>query len=163
MSACLKGEVPERMLNGDYEGAKNAALKFSEIFQDRFYLEVQNHGIPEEEINIENMKKLSKVLKKVNSQGDMVPVPRKLTKGLRLKLYEGRYDQETLMQSRFIVNVFKANFGKPTEESSEGNIRGVEYELDYMPSEYMASLLESFAKYPEYSIILLDMIVNCGM
>ena len=27
-----------------------------------------------------------------------------------------------------------------------------------MPSEYMASLLESFAKYPEYSIILLDMI-----
>ena len=33
-----------------------------------------------------------------------------------------------------------------------------EYELDYMPSEYMASLLESFAKYPEYSIILLDMI-----
>ncbi len=41
-----------------------------------------------------NMKKLSKVLKKVNSQGAMVPVPRKLTKGLRLKLYEGRYDQE---------------------------------------------------------------------
>jgi hypothetical protein len=79
-----------------------------------------------------NMKKLSKVLKKVNSQGNMVPVPRKLTKGLRLKLYEGRYDQETLMQSRFIVNIFKANFGKPTEESSEGNIGGVEYELDYI-------------------------------
>ena len=33
-----------------------------------------------------------------------------------------------------------------------------EYDLDYMPSQYMASLLESFAKYPEYSIILLDMI-----
>ena len=33
-----------------------------------------------------------------------------------------------------------------------------EYELDYMPSEYMANLLESFAKYPEYSLILLDMI-----
>ena len=33
-----------------------------------------------------------------------------------------------------------------------------EYELDYMPSEYMESLLESFAKYPEYSIILFDMI-----
>ncbi len=79
-----------------------------------------------------NMKKLRKVLSKVNSQGDMVEVPRNLTKGLRRKLYEGRYDQETLMQSRFIVNVFKANFGKPTEESSEGNIGGVEYELDYI-------------------------------
>ena len=78
------------------------------------------------------MKKLSKVLKKVNSQGDMVPVPRKLTKGLRMKLYEGRYDQETLMQSRFIVNLFKANFGEFTEESTEGNIGGVEYELDYI-------------------------------
>jgi len=27
-----------------------------------------------------------------------------------------------------------------------------------MPSEYMANLLESFAKYPEYTIVLLDMI-----
>ena len=33
-----------------------------------------------------------------------------------------------------------------------------EHELDYMPSEYMANLLESFTKYPEYSLILLDMI-----
>ena len=62
LSGCLKGEIPEKMLKGDYEGAKNAALKFSEIFQERFYLEVQNHGIPEEEVNIENMKKLSKEL-----------------------------------------------------------------------------------------------------
>ena len=62
LSGCLKGEIPEKMLNGDYEGAKNAALKFSEIFSDRFYLEVQNHGIPEEEANIANMKKLSEDL-----------------------------------------------------------------------------------------------------
>jgi len=59
LSGCLKGEIPEKMLNGDYEGARDAALRFSEIFSDRFYLEVQNHGIPEEEANIENMKKLS--------------------------------------------------------------------------------------------------------
>ena len=59
MSACLKGEVPEKMLKGDYEGGKEAALIFSEIFPDRYYLEIQNHGIPEEEANIQNMKKLS--------------------------------------------------------------------------------------------------------
>ena len=59
LSGCLKGEIPEKMLNGDYEGARDAALRFSEIFLDRFYLEVQNHGIPEEEANIENMKKLA--------------------------------------------------------------------------------------------------------
>ena len=59
MSACLKGEVPEKMLKGDYEGAKEAALRFAEIFPDRYYLEIQNHGIPEEEANIINMKRLA--------------------------------------------------------------------------------------------------------
>ena len=37
----------------------------------------------------------------------MVPVPTKLTKGLRRKLYVGRYDQEVLIQSRYIINLFK--------------------------------------------------------
>ena len=59
LSGCLKGEIPERMIKGDWSGAKQAALNFSEIFQDRFYLEVQNHGIPDEIQNIKNMKKLS--------------------------------------------------------------------------------------------------------
>ncbi len=59
MSACLKGVVPEKMLNGDYEGAKKEALVFSEIFPGRYFLEIQNHGIAEEEANIRNMKKLS--------------------------------------------------------------------------------------------------------
>mgnify|MGYP001219155837 FL=1 len=59
LSGCLKGEVPEKMLKGDYSGARDTAIKFSEIFEDRYYLEIQNHGIPEEEANIKNMKKLS--------------------------------------------------------------------------------------------------------
>ena len=62
MSACLKGIVPEKMIKGDYEGAKKEALVFSEIFPDRYYLEIQNHGIAEEEENIKNMKKLSQDL-----------------------------------------------------------------------------------------------------
>lgn len=60
--------------------------------------------------HLSNMVKLRKSFKK---QGDqMVPVPTNLTKGLRRKLYEGRYDQEILMQSRFLLNMFKAEFGK---------------------------------------------------
>ena len=46
LSGCLKGEVPEKMLNDDYEGARNAAIEYSEIFGDRYFLEIQNHGIP---------------------------------------------------------------------------------------------------------------------
>lgn len=62
MSACLKGELPEKMLKGDWAGAKEAALRFAGLFPDRFYLEVQNHGIPEEVQNLENMKKLAQEL-----------------------------------------------------------------------------------------------------
>ena len=59
LSGCLKGEVTEKMLKDDWESAKEAALRFAEIFENRFYLEVQNHGIPDEAQNIQNMKKLA--------------------------------------------------------------------------------------------------------
>ena len=59
LSGCLKGEVTEKMLKDDWDGAKTAALRFAEIFDGNFYLEVQNHGIPAEIQNIQNMKKLA--------------------------------------------------------------------------------------------------------
>jgi len=62
LSGCLKGEVTEKMLKDDWDGAKEAALRFAEIFDGRFYLEVQNHGIPAEIQNIQNMKKLASEL-----------------------------------------------------------------------------------------------------
>ena len=33
-----------------------------------------------------------------------------------------------------------------------------EYELDYMPIEYMENLLKSFARYPEYATTFMDMV-----
>jgi hypothetical protein len=33
-----------------------------------------------------------------------------------------------------------------------------EYELDYMPTEYMRNLLRTLAKYPEYSMLFMDVI-----
>jgi len=60
LTACLKGEIPERLVKNDYEGAKKAALEYSEMFPGRFYLEVQNHRIPEELINITETKRLAK-------------------------------------------------------------------------------------------------------
>ena len=49
LSACLAGEIPKRLRNGEYENAKNYALKLAEIFgPDRFYLELQDHGIREQ-------------------------------------------------------------------------------------------------------------------
>ena len=61
-SACLAGEVTSYAAIGDYENAKKAALSYAEIFPDRFYLELQDHNIPEEQAAHKILKKLSKEL-----------------------------------------------------------------------------------------------------
>ena len=49
LSACLAGAIPRRLRAGDYDGAKQTALEYSRIFgPERFYLELQDHGIPEQ-------------------------------------------------------------------------------------------------------------------
>lgn len=49
LSACLAGEIPRALKAGDYAGAKEAALRYREIFgPDNFYLELQDHGIQEQ-------------------------------------------------------------------------------------------------------------------
>ena len=51
LSACLAGEIPKRLENGEYENAKAYALEMAEIFgPERFYLEIQDHGIPEQHV-----------------------------------------------------------------------------------------------------------------
>lgn len=48
LSACLGGEVPFHLLRGHYEEAKKAALRYQAAFGEDFYLELQDHGIPEQ-------------------------------------------------------------------------------------------------------------------
>ncbi|MBR6393526.1 MAG: DNA polymerase III subunit alpha [Ruminococcus sp.] len=49
LSACLVGEIPRKLNNGDYNGAKETALIYREIFgKDNYFIEIQNHGIADE-------------------------------------------------------------------------------------------------------------------
>ncbi|MBR4342572.1 MAG: DNA polymerase III subunit alpha [Lachnospiraceae bacterium] len=49
LSACLAGEIPGCLMAGNYEGAKAAVYEFVDIFgKDNFFLELQDHGIPEQ-------------------------------------------------------------------------------------------------------------------
>jgi len=48
LSACLAGEVPQLVLNGQDKQAANRVGWYREIFADRYYLELQDHGIPEQ-------------------------------------------------------------------------------------------------------------------
>ena len=49
LSACLAGEVARSITKGFYEESKKAALRYEEIFgKGNFFLELQDHGIPEQ-------------------------------------------------------------------------------------------------------------------
>jgi len=46
LSACLKGEVAERLVEGKYDAAREAAASYRDIFgQGNFYLEIQDQGL----------------------------------------------------------------------------------------------------------------------
>ncbi|MCC8191950.1 MAG: DNA polymerase III subunit alpha [Ruminococcus sp.] len=50
LSACLAGEVNQKLLNGDFEAARQTALACRDVFgKDNYFLEVQNQLFPEEE------------------------------------------------------------------------------------------------------------------
>lgn len=49
LSACIAGEIPSKLLNGDREGAVKSAKEHIEIFgKDNYFIEIQDHGIPEQ-------------------------------------------------------------------------------------------------------------------
>ncbi len=61
LSACLAGEIPQALLRGDYDSAREIAIRYSEIFgKDNFFIEIQNHGIEEELRVLPLLKRLSK-------------------------------------------------------------------------------------------------------
>lgn len=61
-SACMGGEIPYYILQNDYESARETALWYKDMFGDDFFLEYQNHYIPEQKIVIQGIRKLSKEL-----------------------------------------------------------------------------------------------------
>ena len=51
LSACLAGEVARYLQKGMYEDGKKAALRYQEIFgEGNFFLELQDHGIPQQQM-----------------------------------------------------------------------------------------------------------------
>ena len=48
LSACLAGRVSKRLVKNDYDGAVEGAKMLHGIFKDDFYIELQDHGLPEQ-------------------------------------------------------------------------------------------------------------------
>jgi DNA polymerase III subunit alpha len=56
-SACLGGEIPQAILSGKLDAARRVAQWYKDVFGDDYYLEIQDHGFPEDRIvNVEIVK-----------------------------------------------------------------------------------------------------------
>ena len=62
LSGCLAGQIPQKLLKNDYNGAKETALYYKNIFGEDFYLEIQDHGILEQKQTNPHIIRLSKEL-----------------------------------------------------------------------------------------------------
>lgn len=61
LSACLAGEVQRYIMKGLYEEAKKVALRYEEIFgKGNFFLELQDHGMPEQKTVNQQLIRMSK-------------------------------------------------------------------------------------------------------
>jgi|GEM_PF-13548 len=59
LSSCLKGEVSQALAAGNWQKAKDAALAYREILgPENFFLEIQDHGIPDQQKIIPMMARL---------------------------------------------------------------------------------------------------------
>ncbi len=49
LSACVKGEIPSLILNERYREAEETIAWYKSLFGNRFYIEIQDHGLPSEQ------------------------------------------------------------------------------------------------------------------
>ena len=59
LSGCLAGYIPQALIHGDYKAAREKAAELRELFGEDFYLELQDHGIPEERRALDGLLRLS--------------------------------------------------------------------------------------------------------
>ena len=60
LSACLAGEIPQKLLSNDYAGAKQKAEYYRDLFgKDNFFIELQDHGIEEQQRIIPDLARIA--------------------------------------------------------------------------------------------------------
>lgn len=125
LSSCLKGEVTNYALLGDMDRAKEAALWYKNIFQDRFYLEMQSTGLPQNMIVNQRFQELSKELS----------IPLVATNDCHYLKKEDAFSHDVLLHIQT---------GRQVEDPSGTNLKSEEY---YVKSQ--AKMIEDFSFCPE--------------
>ncbi len=126
LSGCVAGAIPQSLLHGDYEGAKAKALELRELFgPERFYLEIQDHGLREEQEAAQGLIRLHRE----------TGIPLALTNDAHYIRKEDAYYQDVLMCIQM---------GKTVDDPSRMRFESSEL---YLKSE--AEMRALFPEYPE--------------
>ena len=59
LSACLAGDIPQALLHGRYDEAKRLGERLHAMFGDDFYIELQNHGLAEQQRILPDLRRLA--------------------------------------------------------------------------------------------------------
>jgi DNA polymerase-3 subunit alpha len=70
-SACLGGEIGDAIKNGQYEKAKEVATWYKSVFGDRYYLEIQDHGHPENPLTNQLQQHMNEQVLKLGKELDI--------------------------------------------------------------------------------------------
>ncbi len=62
LSGCLASELQQALLKGTYDDALKVAKRYKEVFGDRYFIELQYHGIEEQKHNLPHLIKIAKDL-----------------------------------------------------------------------------------------------------
>ena len=140
LSACLAGEIPRAILAGDLAGARAAALRYREIFgADNFYLELQDHGLPEQK----------RVLPQLIQLAQELSIPLVATNDCH---YIARED------SRMHKVLLCIQTGRTVDDPNAMEFGSDEF---YMKSE--AEMRELFPEYPEAFDNTLEIAARCNL
>ncbi|MBQ6539772.1 MAG: DNA polymerase III subunit alpha [Oscillospiraceae bacterium] len=100
LSACLGGAVPQAILAGDYDTAKKTALEMDRLFgRGSYYLELQDHGMPEQ-------KTVNPALKRIHEE---TGIPLVVTNDAHYLTREDSDAQDVLMCIQTGKTVFDEN------------------------------------------------------
>ncbi|WP_094605085.1 DNA polymerase III subunit alpha [Sporomusa silvacetica DSM 10669] len=126
LSACIAGEIPAAILRGDIDKAEALASEYKEIFgAENFFIELQDHGMPEE--------------KQANQQ--LVKIARKLGLGL-VATNDAHYINKQDAECHDVLLCIQT--GKTVDEP--GRMR---FPSDDFYLKTPAEMAELFAEYPE--------------
>ncbi len=139
LSGCVAGAIPQLILNDDYAAAKAKALELQELFgPDNFYLEIQDHGLREEQ-------KAAQGLIRIHRE---TGIPLALTNDAHYITKDDAYYQDVLMCIQM---------GKTVDEP--GRMRFETQELYLKTEEEMRAL---FPELPEAADNTVDIARRCN-